>query len=384
MCKIVSENLNSGVTILPNRFIDEFMVDADECALKVYIYLLRFIFNPGVDVDVKAMADALDITVTKTKKALKSWQAKGLLNVVEDEKGNISQVRLLDINSVGTASAYAAAPVAKPAKAEAKTEEVEEVFDIHPELIKRDTSNVIFPKYSAAQMKVFGDDGHFAELIEKMQRIVIEKSGKMVEFKAEDIKTLAGIYECLEFSDELIEYLYTYCAERGNTSYKYIKAVAMAWAEDGIKSAKDADYQTKRYSQLLNNMKKALGKHSGFGEQVIKEIESWVYDFGMDDEVIIYACNKAASRGTDTPFPIVRKMINDWHEKNVKTLKDAEACSKEHEEATKSRARRSATTSTFNAHEQREDCGSIIADFDIGDSSEKVDIEALKERLAKH
>ena len=360
MCKIVSENIFSGVTVLSNRFIDEYMVDADECALKVYIYLQRFVFLPGADVDVKKVAEALDITVTKTKKALKTWQSKGLLKVVEDEKGNVAQIRLLDIPA-GNASAEKTAPAAEEKK----------------------PVEVIFPKYSAAQMRMFGEDTHFMELSRKIEKLVIEKSGESVSFKTNELKTLAGIYECLGFSDELIEYLYSYCAERGKTSFKYIKAVATAWASEGITTVEEAKQKKHIYEKLLINMKKALGKRSDFGEVVVDEIESWVYDYGMDDEVIIFACNRAVRNGSDTPLNLVRFLINEWHNNNINTLEAAqESVDRFLKEREDKKTAGAAKKTTFASYEQREDSGNKLKGFRIKKTN--VTAEEIRARLAKH
>ncbi|MCR4839945.1 MAG: DnaD domain protein [Lachnospiraceae bacterium] len=379
MCKIVSENIFSGVTVLSNRFIDEYMVDADECALKVYIYLQRFVFLPGADVDVKKVAEALDITVTKTKKALKTWQSKGLLKVVEDEKGNVAQIRLLDIPA-GNASAEKTAPAAdnkKPDHAEADSRPQEDTVPA------KEPVEVIFPKYSAAQMRMFGEDTHFMELSRRIEKLVIEKSGESVSFKTNELKTLAGIYECLGFSDELIEYLYSYCAERGKTSFKYIKAVATAWASEGITTVEEAGQKKHIYEKLLINMKKALGKRSDFGEVVVDEIESWVYDYGMDDEVIIFACNRAVRNGSDTPLNLVRFLINEWHNNNINTLEAAqESVDRFLKEREDKKTAGAAKKTTFASYEQREDSGNKLKGFRIKKTN--VTAEEIRARLAKH
>ena len=74
MCKITSSGLNNGITIVSNRFIDEYLADASGRDLKVYLYLLRYSYVPEADISLSNMAEILDETPNKILTALKSWR----------------------------------------------------------------------------------------------------------------------------------------------------------------------------------------------------------------------------------------------------------------------------------------------------------------------
>ena len=51
-----------GETTISNIFIDEYMADANGAYVKVYLYLLRCLGDPSVDVSVAAVSEKLDET----------------------------------------------------------------------------------------------------------------------------------------------------------------------------------------------------------------------------------------------------------------------------------------------------------------------------------
>ena len=69
--------------ILPNEFIDHYMIRADGEYVKIYLLILR-LMNQNLPIQVDQLADTLELTRKDILRALKYWEKEGLL-VMEDE-----------------------------------------------------------------------------------------------------------------------------------------------------------------------------------------------------------------------------------------------------------------------------------------------------------
>lgn len=343
MCRIISANVGAGVTIVPNRFIDEFMVDAPEDKLKVYLYFMRFIYTPGVDISVDAVAAALELIPKKVKDALIYWQEKGLITFAEDEEGSIERICIEDINAVcGEKSAKKEEQSAKEKevkpeklpekepeaeKSEALPEEASNVMKTILSRVPAEKREVVFPKYSKKQMVNFSGDDHFLELIDSVQEIIAPAT-----MTDADLQTLAAITEGLDFSDELILHLYEYCCEPDG-SFKgaaYVKKVAIGWAEKNITTVSEAKIEEQFYNSLLKNIRIAIGETKALGKVQIDNVEKWINEYEMEENLIIEACNRAKLQEVSKPFAYASRIIEDWHKKNAKTLDDVSVLDDEH------------------------------------------------------
>ena len=336
MCRIISANVGAGVTIVPNRFIDEFMVDADGDELKVYLYFMRFIYTPGVDISMDSVAAALDLTSKKVKKALSYWQEKGLISFAEDEEGSIERICIEDINAVSGENSAKEEEV-KPEKllekepeaekSEALPEEASNVMETILSRVPTEKREVVFPKYSKKQMVNFSGDDHFLELIDSVQEIIAPAT-----MTDADLQTLAAITEGLDFSDELILHLYEYCCEPDG-SFKgaaYVKKVAIGWAEKNITTVSEAKIEEQFYNSLLKNIRIAIGETKALGKVQIDNVEKWINEYEMEENLIIEACNRAKLQEVSKPFAYASRIIEDWHKKNAKTLDDVSVLDDEH------------------------------------------------------
>ena len=62
-------NVQNEVTVLPNKFIDEYMIKADGEYVKIYLLILR-LQGMGLPVDVERIADYLELTRKDVLRAL--------------------------------------------------------------------------------------------------------------------------------------------------------------------------------------------------------------------------------------------------------------------------------------------------------------------------
>ena len=71
---------------IPVDFIDEYMPQAPEGALKVYLYLVRCAMDPTILLSLSDMADLFDITQKTVVRALTYWEECGLLSLEYEEE----------------------------------------------------------------------------------------------------------------------------------------------------------------------------------------------------------------------------------------------------------------------------------------------------------
>ena len=79
----VTTTYPTGGTLLPNAFVDYYMIKANGEYVKVYIYLLRMVSN-GQKFNIPYLADLLELTERDICRALKYWKKENLLDLVMD------------------------------------------------------------------------------------------------------------------------------------------------------------------------------------------------------------------------------------------------------------------------------------------------------------
>ncbi|MBQ3413886.1 MAG: DnaD domain protein [Clostridia bacterium] len=123
------------------------------------------------------------------------------------------------------------------------------------------------------------------------------------------------------FDDQVMIALFDYCFNRSAMHRNYVKAVAEAWSSNNVQNWNDLE---KYYVQqeTLNKSKKIiakkLGKHNGLTQYEEAYIENWMLNFGYDMDVIEIALKRTTFKQNPN-FEYINNIINDWHERNLKT-----------------------------------------------------------------
>lgn len=422
MCKITSGSLNSGVTVISNRFIDEYLVDASGLNLKVYLYLLRYSYVPGADISLKSIAETLDYTSNQIIKSLKYWQKLSVLDFSLDENGEIKRINMYDVNTIGNISekglsvkdsAIQETAVVQETASIQETAVIQETASIQETAVTQETVSIqetavtqepapihknaaiqekIFPHYSAEQINLISEDKHFKYLIKEVEKLFAPDT---LAYK--DINTLAGIYEGFGFSDELIMHLYNYCISKGSKDHRYIEKVATGWAEKNIRTITQAQFEAQFHDKLINDIRKNLGMLKALGIAQIKTVEKWVYEYKLSNEVILTACDRAALAEVEKPFAYASKIIDYWHNAGINSLEDIKrndelhsAESIETSSVRKTQASRKAQApayNQFNDFNQRnyskESESELEKKLIMNNSHSKAERDALADRLKK-
>lgn len=84
----IKNNMNVSFTIIPNNFIDEYMVKANGEFVKVYLYVQSQIqANREQNLSISVIADKLECTEKDVQRAFAYWEKEGLLSLeVEENK----------------------------------------------------------------------------------------------------------------------------------------------------------------------------------------------------------------------------------------------------------------------------------------------------------
>ena len=89
------DNDNSTTTI-SNRFIDEYMIDANGEFVKIYLYLLRCMNSPDCSFSISRAADKFDHTEKDIQRALKYWEKMNLLKLEYAQDNSIAGIYFLE------------------------------------------------------------------------------------------------------------------------------------------------------------------------------------------------------------------------------------------------------------------------------------------------
>ena len=139
-----------------------------------------------------------------------------------------------------------------------------------------------------------------------------------------DMQLILYLYEDLNFSPELIMYLYEYCVDKGKKNTSYIETVALNWAQQNIDTEEKARANTATFNQHICAVSNAFGLNRAPGQIERDYVIRWVNEFGFSDEIITEACNRTLLRTSKPDFKYADKILETWFTKGVKSLEDIE------------------------------------------------------------
>ena len=89
----------ADATVLSNVFIDEYLKDANDAQLKVYLFLVRRL-QAGDPVSISDMADRFNHTEKDILRALCYWEKCGVLTLkLSPDRTTLQQIRLLPLST---------------------------------------------------------------------------------------------------------------------------------------------------------------------------------------------------------------------------------------------------------------------------------------------
>ena len=371
------------VTILSNRFIDNFMTRAKGEFVKVYIYLLRAVSSSPSSFSLEHMADRLFCTERDIFRALKYWEGEKILSLTYTTDRQLSGITLLEpfadaghmessasseniFSTAGTSSSPVSAQMA------AGISQPVALTGSAPKNVSLSSSNSAVSGGTSSELSTSADyirsltPDHISELKqneEVSQLLYIAEQYLAKTLTPTEMQKIFFFYDELHMSADLIEYLVEYCVSRGRKSMRYIETVALAWTRDGVTTVEMARDASSRFSKDYYTILKAMGI-SGRNpvENEISYIDTWRKTYCFDLELIQEACSRTVLSTGQPSFQYADKILSGWKKKNVHTLEDVRLLDAEHKKRQlekavsrkKQPAAQSQSNNRFNNFHQRD------------------------------
>ena len=278
--------LSVEATPVAHEFIDRYMVSANGEYVKVYLYVLR---HNKEELKVSEIADALNSTESDVQRALAYWEKAGILNWQQEQQREEKAIL-------------------ESGKQEQRTKAGGQTS----------CTSTVSKKDRGA-----GSEEEFSQFLYVVQQYL----GKIIT--PSDCQRLSYLYEELQMSVDLLEYLVESCAEAGHREIRYIEKVGLNWHKEGIRTVEQAQGK-KIFSSDLFAVLKAFGisdRNPAASEE--KYAKKWFRTFGFSREVVLEACSRTINTIHKPSFPYADKILSDWHEAGVKRLADVELVEKE-------------------------------------------------------
>ena len=306
-------NIDHTFTAVPNYFLDQYMPKANGEFVKVYLYLLRA-DNEG-SLSVSLIADKLKYTEADVMRALRYWEQEGLIRLGFDGEA-LTEVSLV---------CPAPLPAASFADAGAQTEKQ---ADIPPK-----------PHYTTAQLN------RFMELDDISQALYVTQRYLGRTLTSTETTTVLYFYDTLHFPADLIEYLIEYCVSRGKKSMRYIEAVALSWARQGIHTTEEAKSISSLYNKNCFAVMKAFGlQNRNPADTETDFVRKWTNTMGFSLDIILEACRRTIQSIHQPSFEYADSLLTSWKEKGVRHLSDIQRIDQQHKSSRDAKQDKAAQT----------------------------------------
>lgn len=314
--RIITEE-QPAATLVSNQFIDHYMAQADGNFIKVYLYLLRITGSPAEHISMASVAQSCALTKGEVLSAFSYWEQKGLLVTQTDQNGTLSSVCLCTPPSEQTAAATAP-----------------EEPDSLPEAFMEPEDNILQTLCLIAE--------------QYCQRPLTEL----------DVNRIAYFYEDLNFSPDLIEYLYEHCATIGNCSTRYVETVAVSWADKGISTVEQAKQEGQQFKREFFTILKAYGIMNRMPiDNEVQYMKRWLNDYKFTTELICEACQRTIAAIGSPKLAYTDSILKNWKEHGVLAKCDLMALDNAHHAQKSKQAEVQSMpakpSSRFNNFEQR-------------------------------
>lgn len=314
---LLTTRLQSDHTQIPNAFIDNYMPDANGSFVKVYLYLLRHITSDPVKLSIESMADMLANTEADVLRALRYWEKQGIL-ALTNKNETLTEVHLLPFVSPVSDDQTTTLPPAKdtaaPSQSDTAAAKEASLPSNEVTLPERHT----YTPLQAEALKRDRDINSCLSIVEALLGTTLSDS---------HLQLVLYLMTDLGFSVDLVTTLYETALARGKSKSRYIEAIALDWAKKGIRTSKEATDEAASFHGTYKTVSNALGIKRPLAPAEKAIIDHWD-DFHFDSAIIEEACSRTVLQSGDTNLHYTERILEDWHKKGVRSLKDIEECDK--------------------------------------------------------
>ncbi len=273
----------AGVFCVPACVVDFHMADAEDCALRTLLYILRR--SEGFDA-----ADAchdLGISPDAFERSVEFWLTRGVLTCRDG-------VVTLDTACITVSG--------RPMPIESRT----------------------CPEYDFAEIsKTVEQNSDLRALIRGIQPFFAKPLG------AASLKSVYMFYDYYGFSVEVIFQLISYCTGLGHDNFKYIEQVALEWYSSGITTEERvskylAERERKRKSEYAVRRIFGIGERN-FSKKEKALIVKWTDAYGFGEDMLEAAFDRCVASAGKLSFAYIDRIMEKWASAGIKTPADADA-----------------------------------------------------------
>lgn len=362
-------------TIVSNYFLDEYMPNANGEFVKIYLYLLRALSSPDMDISICHIADIFNHTEKDVVRALRYWEQIGLLDLKFDSNKVLTNIKMKPLITdytttdgsnieISTFAAPKSQPVARihnemtdnhrnsaltgnRMDSELPVNHMDNdnmntdniaTDNMAPDNILSDKVSATLKSFNMAQpdfsKKVYtaNEISSFNEKSEVVEFMYIAQKLLGKTLSASDVNTLLFFYDVLGFDSDLIVYLLEYAISNNHRQMRYIEKTAISWANEGIDTVDKAKASTELYSSRCYPVLKAFGisgRNPGAGEKAL--IVKWTDSYGFPMDIVLDACNRTMNTIHQPSFEYADSILTKWKEKGIRTLSDVKLLDGEHQ-----------------------------------------------------
>lgn len=282
--QIVNE-IEVGETSISNTFIDDFMADANDAQIKVYLFLLRTL-QSNSNTTVSYMADKFNHTERDIKNALTFWEKKGLIRLEYNLDNKLSQIYIEDLCSQSSDNDCVTSVPSKNSDAVTKDKDISEDRDL--------------------SMTMFAAEAYFKRPL-----------------SSSETQTILYVYNTLNFPADLIDYLLQYTAENAKGGFSaYMEKVALSWHSEGIDTLDKAKKRTLRFSSYVYEIMKLLGLPNSPTKFEAEFAKRWINEYGFSMDIISVACKKTVFNAQSHRFEYAESILKNWYNNGVNKKDD--------------------------------------------------------------
>lgn len=302
-------------TVISNRFIDEYMNNANDAQLKIYLYLIRMM-SARRSTSISDIADKFNYTEKDVMRALKYWEKNRILTLEYDENKSVTGIHLMDFAPLPCAPAIA--PV--PAVSAAAAAPLASVVPISSKLGAGESEDTyVKPNYTLDDLKAFKSDEATSRLL-----FITEQYLKKT-LSPNEVRTMLFISDKLGFSEDLIDHLIQYCVDRGKKDLRYIEKVAVSWAQQGITTPEQAECLSGKYEKAVYDIMKALGKNTAPTHTEASYITRWMKEYGFTADIIYTACERTVLATDKHRLEYADSILASWYHAGVHHKNDIQS-----------------------------------------------------------
>ncbi len=311
----ISSGCGEDTTSISNIFIDEYLQDANDAQIKIYLYLLRMM-SANLPTSVTALADKFNHTEAEVIRSLNYWENKGLICLEYDSSQNLTGIHMEDIvtksqmhyNRHRDDNVKIVNPVATDTV-------ISEPVGTSPDMAAMTEAIPKKPSYSASELKSFKQTAG-----QNLLFIAEQYFGRPLN--TVEMTTVYYIYDELNFSDDLLDYLMQYCVDNHKTDFRYMEKVAINWSQKGIKTPEQARAEIFRHDSDVITIMKALGMENAPTEKEVSFMTKWRGELGFTMEIVLEACDRTVMATQKNRLRYCDSILRNWHSKNVMSRED--------------------------------------------------------------